>query len=127
MAHGMSVDGFVAASSLLHDPALLVVIGLFTLLDWVLKIVALVNLLPRPNERIRFRNKWVWVAVILVLNVIGPVLYLALGRLPETLSDDQFIVDLPARERARAAVEVLYGPRPDDATGRADPATDRPA
>ncbi len=126
MAHGMSVEGFVAASSLLHDPALLVVIGLFSLLDWTLKIVALVNLLPRPNERIRFRNRWVWVAVILVANLIGPVLYLALGRLPETLSDDQFVVDLPARDRARAAVEVLYGPRRDDATGRSEPEAERP-
>ncbi len=39
---------------------------------------ALYDLVRR--ERVRWGNKWVWGIVIVVVNIIGPVLYLLLGR-----------------------------------------------
>ena len=32
------------------------------------------------REKVRGGNKWVWLAVILLLNTLGPIIYLLLGR-----------------------------------------------
>ncbi len=47
------------------------------LLQFALMVVALVDLLRR--ERVR-GPKWAWGLVILLVNLIGPILYLLLGR-----------------------------------------------
>ena len=39
---------------------------------------ALYDLVRR--ERVREDNKWVWGIIIVVVNIIGPILYLLLGR-----------------------------------------------
>ena len=39
---------------------------------------ALYDLVRR--ERVRGDNKWVWGIIIVVVNIIGPILYLLLGR-----------------------------------------------
>ena len=47
------------------------------LLQWGLVIFALVDLVRRGNTK---GSKWGWLAVILLINFIGPILYLILGR-----------------------------------------------
>ena len=47
------------------------------LLQLVLLVVALIDLARRERTR---GPKWVWVLVIVFINVIGPILYLVLGR-----------------------------------------------
>lgn len=44
----------------------------------VLSIVALIDLVRR--DRVRFGNKWIWLVVILFVNLIGPIVYLLVGR-----------------------------------------------
>lgn len=39
---------------------------------------ALYDLLKR--KRVRGGNKWVWGVIIVVVNIIGPIIYLLLGR-----------------------------------------------
>lgn len=50
-------------------PVLVIQLGLviFTLLDLVKN--------PNPNG-----SKWMWAAIIVVINIIGPILYLVIGR-----------------------------------------------
>jgi phospholipase D-like protein len=56
---------------LLLTPVLLVQLGLL--------VVALRDLL-RPERRVRGDNKLVWVVIIVLVNIIGPILYFAVGR-----------------------------------------------
>jgi uncharacterized integral membrane protein len=46
----------------------------------VLMVVALIDLYRRDVSQIAFGNKWPWVLIILLLNVIGPIIYLIVGR-----------------------------------------------
>lgn len=43
-----------------------------------LMVFALVDLLKRP--KVKGDNKWIWGAVIVFINIIGPIIYLVLGR-----------------------------------------------
>jgi hypothetical protein len=47
------------------------------LIDFVLKIVAVIDLFRR--EQVAGGKKWLW-AIILAINYFGPVIYLVLGR-----------------------------------------------
>ena len=55
---------------LLLIPLLIIQLGLM--------VFALVDLVKRP--KVRGDNKWVWGLVIVFINIIGPVVYLVLGR-----------------------------------------------
>ena len=48
------------------------------LIDFVLKIVAVIDLIRR--EQVAGGKKWLWAIVILAINYFGPVIYLVLGR-----------------------------------------------
>jgi hypothetical protein len=49
------------------------------LVQYGLMIWAIVSLF-RPKSPPRHLNKWVWLAIILFVNMIGPILFLAIGR-----------------------------------------------
>lgn len=55
---------------LLIIPLILVEIGLMAF--------ALYDLVKR--KRVKGGNKWVWVVIIVVVNLIGPILYFVIGR-----------------------------------------------
>ncbi len=57
-------------------------------LELTLMIVALVDLVKR--ERVRFDNKVVWALLIVLVNIIGPVVYLVWGREKEPGSYDDY-------------------------------------
>ncbi len=46
-------------------------------LQYALTIIALVDVIRRERTR---GPKWVWILVILFINIIGPVVYLLFGR-----------------------------------------------
>ncbi len=48
------------------------------IIEIVLLVVALLDLIRR--EQVRYFPKWIWAVIILVLNLIGPIAYLILGR-----------------------------------------------
>jgi hypothetical protein len=58
---------------ILAIPLLLIEIGLL--------VFALIDLVKR--KRVRGGNKWLWGIIIVVFNIIGPILYLILGRQEE--------------------------------------------
>ncbi len=45
-----------------------------------LDIYALVDLYNRDPSQVKGGNKWTWLLIILLINTIGPILYLVVGR-----------------------------------------------
>lgn len=78
------------------------VIALLFLVTLALLAVALISVLSAERGQIRLLSRGVWVAVIVLLPVAGPVLYLWLGRPGRTREPGP---DVPARPRT---------PNPDD-------------
>ena len=54
-------------------------------IELVLVVIALVDLIKRPQVR---GNKLVWVLIIVFVEIIGPILYLALGRKERVVDSD---------------------------------------
>ncbi len=50
------------------------------LIELALLIIALVDLIRRPQTR---GPKWAWALVIILINLIGPIIYLVFGRKEE--------------------------------------------
>lgn len=48
------------------------------LAELVLAIAALVHILRHPNYR--FGNKAIWICVVFLIQIIGPIVYFVLGR-----------------------------------------------
>ena len=87
----------------------LIVLGVLALSELALDVVALVDLYRRPPARVTLPSKWIWVAIILLVNLVGAILYFAVGRRPAAASDQG---GRPAAGRGRSATEIadaLYG------------------
>ena len=103
----------IATGIQLHfSPAIWAVLIVLTVANYALLALALVNVISREAAAIRFHNRWIWVALIVLVNFLGPLAYFALGRIDAPLADNTGADERPAGERARAAVELLYGPPP---------------
>ncbi|WP_407341893.1 PLD nuclease N-terminal domain-containing protein [Pengzhenrongella phosphoraccumulans] len=87
----------------------LVVVGLVQI---TLEVIALLDLYRRPTDRVLLANKWVWVAVIVLANIIGPILYLVTARKPAAIDE----ISAPAgtsSTRTDTIADALYSPRSD--------------
>jgi len=85
-----------------------VVLGVAVVLQLSLMIWALVDVIKRPAVRVR-GPKWLWVIIIVFGELIGPIVYLAVARLPETVDVAR---PTPTADRASSAADVLYGSPP---------------
>lgn len=78
-----------------------------------LAIYALVVMLRTPEDRLVFQKRWPWVVIILFVNLIGAIVFLAAGRKPATAADPLTTASpaqlAPPRKRADRAMDVLYG------------------
>ncbi len=86
---------------------LLALFACLVLVQITLEIWALLDLIRRPADQVVFHNKWVWAAIILLVNLIGAIVYFAVGRVPQTAETPA--AEAPASDRAHAAADVLYG------------------
>jgi hypothetical protein len=57
------------------------------ILEFALMVIALVDVIRR--ERVRGNNKVVWIIVIVLVNIIGPIIYLLFGRQEAPLDSDK--------------------------------------
>lgn len=81
-------------------------IGVLIVVQLTLDVLALLDLYKRDKSRVQFENKWIWVAVIVLVNTIGAVIYLVAGRKPAAAAES------PTKSNGDAAtnvVNVLYG------------------
>ncbi len=85
----------------------LVGIGVIVVVDLVLYVYSLMDLYRRPVDQLTIANKWIWVAIILLVSTFGAIIYLLAGRKPappEGASPRGATV-----ERAENAADALYG------------------
>lgn len=57
------------------------------ILEVVLLVIALIDVVKR--EYVTGNNKVVWILVIVLINIIGPIIYLIFGRKEKPLDSDQ--------------------------------------
>ena len=86
------------------------VLVVLVVVQLTLDVVALIDLYRRPASRVTFGNKWVWLAVILLVNIVGAILYLMVGRV-KTETAVAPATSHPAPTESIA--DALYGPRDD--------------
>lgn len=91
-----------------------IAIGVFYALQVTLQIYALVNLWRTPVERVQTGKKWVWALVILLVNTVGAIIYLAAGKKPAQAVDPVHQAahtegNGARADRAAAAADLLYG------------------
>jgi len=53
----------------------LVALGVLAVAQITLYVIALVDLYRRPVERLVFANKWIWVAIVLLVSTVGAIIY----------------------------------------------------
>jgi len=87
--------------------AALVVLALVAI---TLDVIALLDLYRRPTSQVVFANKWIWVAIVLLVSTLGAIIYLAAARKPAVGPDD---APPPASKSLRTdnIADTLYGPR----------------
>lgn len=78
------------------------------------EIYALVVMVRTPLERLVFGKRWPWVVIILFVNLVGAIVFLAAGRKPLPAVDPLTAPTPdapPVAQAARAAraADVLYG------------------
>lgn len=86
----------------------LVIVIVLAVAELVLDLIALASLARRPRPTVVFGNKWVWLAIIVLVNPIGAILYLAIGRIRAPAAQDA----PPAvsdRTPAISVADALYG------------------
>lgn len=86
------------------------VIGLLVV-QLAIQVYALVDLARR--DRVRGAPKWLWALIIAFGNLVGAIVYLAVGRAPAEVdvSSTASGASTAGGESARRAVDALYGPR----------------
>lgn len=108
------VSGSLAAagnlSSLTTLPAgVLVLFVVLAVLELALDVLALVVLVRTPKERVTM-PKWGWALLIIFINLIGSILFLAIGRRPPPVVAPPAPGDAAAaRLSASSVATALYG------------------
>lgn len=98
---------------------LLGAIGVLVVVQIAVEVYALVRLLKTPDEQLVFGKKWPWVLIIVFINLVGAIVFLAAGRQPAPAVDPlgAGTVGSPAGSAAvtdrigaaERAANVLYG------------------
>ena len=99
--------------------AVVIVIAVAGVAQITLDVIAFVDLYRRPVERVTAGNKWIWVAVILLGNLPGAILYLAVGRKPAP-AGEVLPPSVPLTSRGERVADALYG-RPTDGPDATSP------
>lgn len=90
------------------SPAVLIVLGVVALAELVLDVFALVDLYRRPAAQVTLPSKWIWVVIIVLVNLVGAILYFAVGRRPAPATDPRSGATPPTRSASEIA-DALYG------------------
>jgi hypothetical protein len=90
----------------------LLALGLLIIVEIALDVIALVDLYRRPVDHVVFANKWIWLAIILLVNTVGAIIYLVVARKPAILTEDAAPC-APTSVSVDIIADTLYGPRDD--------------
>lgn len=98
----------------------LVVLGIILVLELLLLVVGVLAWSRTPEERMPPPNKWLWLAIIIILQIIGPIAFLVLrrthARYAPNAHDDESAPAAPASVQRTASdtADLLYGRRGDE-------------
>lgn len=90
---------------------MIVMLAAVVLVQLGLEIYAIIDIIRRPVDRITGGNKLLWIVVVLFINMVGAIVYLAVGRKPAPAQD--VARSTPTAESAADAADMLYGRRED--------------
>lgn len=89
---------------------LLIPLIVIAVIQIVVEIFALITLFRTPDDRLVFGKKWPWILIILFVNLVGGIVFLAAGRKPAPAADPLAgTVGPGTSDRAARAADVLYG------------------
>jgi hypothetical protein len=88
----------------------LIALVLLTLVELTLLVWAVVDIVQRPA--VLWGQKWIWLVIVVLFGIIGPLVYFAIGRVQPPVSETQGETP-PDTDRATRAADLLYGPRPE--------------
>lgn len=88
-------------------------IALLGLIQLGLQAFALSIALRTPPERLLTGRRWLWI-VVLALGIVGAIVFLAAARKPTPAPDLVKASPGPDQDKARRAVDLLYGSPPAD-------------
>ena len=105
------MSGAIADTVRISGGALIALV-VIALIELALAVYCIVDIVRRPA--VTGGHKWVWIVLVIVFNLIGSIVYLAVGRAQpeaaETRAEPE--PEAAARGRAAAAADLLYGPAP---------------
>lgn len=87
--------------------AAFIAFGALVVLQLTLTVVGLVVLVRTPRERLVFERKWPWVLIIVLVNVVGSIVFLAAARRPAPAADESTAE--PGDDGVARVVRNLYG------------------
>lgn len=93
---------------------LLVALGVILVAELALLVVGLIAWARTTDDRMPPPSKWLWLVLILVLQIIGPVIFLVLRRStahPAAASEPSAAAPRARRATADDTADLLYGPR----------------
>jgi hypothetical protein len=121
----------VVQSTSLSSSTTVLLIAVALALELALLVIALVDVLRRPDEAVTGGRRWVWILVIVLVQTLGPIVYFAAGRRPQPATDPSRDGPLDAGAAAGAdsrpvdrvgrTVDVLYGQGAADGPAPAEP------
>jgi len=88
----------------------LVAVIVLGVVEIALAVFCIIDIVRRPA--VTGDRKWVWIVIVLLFNLIGSIIYLAVGRAPAPAPEPAPAAQ-PTGDRAAAAADLLYGPRQD--------------
>jgi Phospholipase_D-nuclease N-terminal len=102
------VPALVAADVIIPTGAMVALVAL-GLVELALVVFCIIDIVRRPA--VLGDRKWVWIVIVALFNLVGSIIYLAIGRVqpppPETHAEPG-----AAGGRVAAAADILYGPAP---------------
>lgn len=98
-------------TELLSQPLpVLIVLAVAVVVQLALAVTALVLLARMQRDRVLLGMKWPWVLIIVFINIVGPIVFFAVGRRPAPAVESSASTD-DATDVART-VASLYGNSP---------------
>ena len=76
---------------------------------------AVLDIVQRPA--VLWGQKWIWIVIVILFGIIGPIVYFAIGRVQPPVAETE-ADQAPVTDRASHAADLLYGPRPAAAARR---------
>jgi len=117
------VPAHVTADVIMPSGALVALVVL-SLVELALVVFCIIDIVRRPA--VLGDHKWVWIVIVAVFNLVGSIIYLAIGRVQPPAPETRAEADA-AGGRVAVAADILYGAAPNvGAPGAADSAAPSP-